>query len=64
MKRELWNLRDRKWEMWAEGKQKEKPTKDEITKALKAEGYKAVHIDVSWDTMMRLWQWSCDIEKI
>ena len=50
--------------MRAEGKQVDKPTSEDIRDAVKSEGYEAVNIDVSFDEMMKLWSWVCNIRPI
>lgn len=55
---------DQEHQMWAEGCQDDKPTENEIVAAVAMEGYYAENLDISFDTLQKLWRWSCDIRPI
>jgi len=62
MEKEDWILEDQAHKMWAEGRQKKKPTQNEIIEVLFAEGYLAANIDIWMDDMMGLWSWHCNLK--
>ena len=64
MNREDWTLENDAHKMWAEGKQSEEPTLEEIVNAVRSENYEVIHLDVDFDKMMGLWTWFCAIAPI
>ena len=66
IKRENVEIRDQKHEMWAEGLCDERPSTYEIRMFLVWEGvgYRAKNIEISFDKIISMWRWICDIEKL
>jgi len=51
-------------QMYAEGKHDNRPSESDIVLLLYDEGYEASNIDISYDSMMGLYNWYADIEKL
>jgi len=64
MNREDVTIEAQPHKMWAEGKQENEPTKEEIVEHLKSEGWQCLDLDMWLDEMMGLWSWQCDILPI
>ena len=64
MKREDVTIESQPHKMWAEGKQKNEPTDEEIKSHLSGEGWECVNLETWFDEMMGLWSWMCDIKPI
>ena len=60
---ECYEVRSRAWEMWMEGRQDTKPTRDDIISLATLKGYSAENIYISWDDLQHDWIWNCDIKR-
>lgn len=56
-------IEDQAHKMWAEGIEDEQPTKEDIIKYLKDNGWNCSNINIFFDDSQYCWRWSCDIHK-